>query len=141
LLAEAANSLGANDDDAPLPTDDAPTQDAPAAATSTEDESSGGSSKRVISPIDSSQQQAKPTLEELLALEEGKEAGNIPAATPAPVVDAVQAMESAPVAPTAGGVITPSSTPAAPDAAAPATDDASQTEEKKDGVNPHDISL
>jgi CheY-like chemotaxis protein len=137
LLAEAASSLGgapASDET----TDAAPETDpvtAPeeAIAPATEEGDPTGSSKKVIHPIDS---EPKPSLADLLAAEEGKDDSATPAPTPAPVVDAVQAMETAPPPPPAGGVIAPTT---APESTEP---EAQPTQQKKnDDFNPHDISL
>jgi hypothetical protein len=137
LLAEAASSLGGAPvsdatTDAASGADEVANPEGTAEATP-EDGDSTGSSKKVIHPIDT---EPKPSLEDLLAAEEGKGDVTIPAPTPAPVVDAVQAMESAPPPPPAGGVIAPTTVAEPTDSDAPAPE-----QKKNDEFNPHDISL
>lgn len=132
LLTDAAGALGGNDDTADQPNAViTPTVDSPAPAA--EEEESGGSSKRVIQPIDNSQ--AKPSLAELLALEEVKEAGLPTDINPVSTAQTEASAESTDtIAITDTGAIT-ASAPADP--AEPAADKTP----KKDDFNPHDISL
>jgi CheY-like chemotaxis protein len=125
LLADAATSLDKSTGTAPTePAEAAPeptsTPETPVPET-TEDSSTGasaGSSKRVIQPIDAGDD-AKPTLEELLAREEAKEI--------------------------AGGSVTPTvsnaPTEPTPDVTPPPAPGSTTAPGKSDDVNPHDISL
>lgn len=117
LLADAASSLSKSTDAAPAETSAEPTSPA-AAAEPVGPDASVGSSKRVIQPLDTGDE-AKPTLEELLAREEAKEI--------------------------AGGSVTPtiSNAPSepTPDVTPPPAPGSTTAPGKPGEVNPHDIAL
>jgi CheY-like chemotaxis protein len=123
LLADAATSL--NDSTGTAPDEPVATPDAPSAVKSsstTDDDSStgssAGSSKRVIQPIDTDED-TKPTLEELLAREEAKE---ISGGSVTPTIS------NAPSQPT-------------PDVTPPPAPGSTTAPGQSGDVNPHDIAL
>jgi CheY-like chemotaxis protein len=146
LLAEAANSLAGMDAAASeTPAADADSTDVPMAddvapAAPKPDNSTGFGERVIQPPADGGD--GKPSLEELLAREEAKEAAGTtgatitPTATPEPAATPAPAGDDSPVTPEAPGTAI---TPQAPGPETPAP--APEGEAKKDDFNPHDISL
>jgi CheY-like chemotaxis protein len=148
LLAEAANSLAGGAAETAASEGTPTTPENEAAPTNKTDDSGTGFGERVIQPP-APGGDAKPSLEELLAREEAKEAAQTVGASVTPTV--------APAAPTpqsVDGIVAPAATPAndvpeppaAPGTAVtpqpPAADAAPAEQPKKnDDFNPHDISL